>query len=332
MNLERDLFCVAVVSNPVRYKRRYELYNQFCEAVEAAGVNLVRVEQGFGQRDFAVTDSSNPWHLQLRSVDELWVKENLINLGIEHGMKVLPTAKMAAWVDADCHPAMPMRKWFEETWHQLQVYEFVQMWENIIDLDINYNPVARPSPSFMSNYLKYGTPYPKGIGAPDDEIERMRDTVYGPISWGSPGLAWAANLEAYSKIGGLPDGGVCGAGDWYLAHMLISNLDIPKMSAYTDGYRNYWKRIQQKCERWIMRDVGVVSGLVYHYWHGKKVNRKYNTREQILIENEYDPATDIKYDIHGQLMLETYEPRQIKMRDQLRQYFRERNEDDIAVR
>ncbi len=88
---------------------------------------------------------------------------------------------------------------------------------------------------------------------------------------------------------------------------------------------------QELCERWIKRDVGFTPGIVYHDWHGKKVDRGYGTRGRILYECEYNPDTDIKYDSQGLLQLETWEPRQIKMRDRIRQYFRDRDEDSIDL-
>lgn len=319
-------YVVAVVSNPIRYRRRYELYWAFKEMCEAAGVKLITVEQAFGHRPYMVTEFNNPYHVQCRSFEELWLKENMINLGFHRALQLDPLAREVAWIDADCRPAMPYIQWFEETWHQLQHYEFVQMWEWIVDLDNDYNPIGKPGPSFMANYIKYGSPYPTGF------LDGNRHNPYHqPVSWGSPGLAWAANIDALDKIGGLPQNAILGAGDWYLAHMLISELDIPGMSKYSSGYRNGFARQQELCNRWIKQDVGYVPGMVYHDWHGKKVNRKYNTRERILIENQYDPNTDIKVGSSGLLQLETWEPRQIKLRDQIRRYFRERNEDSIDV-
>lgn len=293
---------------------------------EHAGVKLITVEQAFGERQFMVTHHHNPMHLQVRTVEELWYKENMINLGIRHATTLAKArgeeVREVAWIDADCRPAMPYRHWFDETWHQLQHYQFVQMWETIQDLDVNHNAVGGPGRSFMANYIKYGTPYPKGTEGTAHP--------YAP-SWGSPGLAWAANIEAVKMIGMIPDYAILGAGDWYLAHMLISGLELKDMKKYSPGYRNRFLNQQALCERWIKRDVGYVPGLVFHDWHGKKVNRFYNTRERILIKNEYDPNTDIKLDHQGLYQLETWEPRQIRLRDEIRAYFRARNEDDVSL-
>jgi hypothetical protein len=206
---------ITVLSNPIRFKRRYELYWKFAEMCEHAKVNLITVEQAFGNRQFMVTRPDNRYHLQVRTVEELWHKENMINLGVKHACTI-GEVREVAWVDADCRPARTYRDWFEETWHQLQHYEFVQMWENLIDLDYSYNPIGGAQSGFMANYIKYGTPDPSQFHA----IQNANEEYYPYSSkiFGRPGLAWAANIDAWNKVGGLIDFSILGAGDWYMAH------------------------------------------------------------------------------------------------------------------
>lgn len=321
-------YVITVISNPVRYKRRYELYWPFADMCACAGVNLITVEQAFGHRPFMVTEASNPNHVQVRSHEELWLKENMINLGIRRIKQLDPLAREVAWIDADCRSARPASDWFEETWHQLQHHEFVQMWEYMQDLDVNYNPIGNPLPSFMANYIKYGTPNP-------EEFKKLQDGSnsypYGSKIFGRPGLAWAANLDALDKVGGILDFSILGAGDWYMAHGLVGSMTVASSEYAGSAYERKLLEWQNKCERWIKRDVGYVSGIVNHDFHGKKKHRGYGTRGKILSENQYDPGTDIKYDSFGLLQLETWEPRHLRLRDQIRAYFRARNEDSIDI-
>lgn len=308
-------YVVTVISNPVRFMRRYELYWRFAEMCRCAGVHLVTVEQAFGERPWMVTVPDNPLNVQVRSYEELWLKENMINLGIERARE--HGATKIAWVDADCAPMQPPRRWFEETWHALQHYEFCQMWSSMVDLDENQRIVAQ-GVSFMNNYLRFGT------GAPKTQHE----TGYS-VSWGRPGLAWAANVDALDKVGGLIDFTILGSGDWYAARALVGQLDevIPKGVLVP-----YYEKIRQwgvLCERWIKRDVGMVQGSMWHDWHGTHKNRQYDTRDQILVRADFNPDTDLKYDSYGLLQLETWEPRQIRLRDEIRGYFRQRNEDGL---
>ncbi len=321
MDLLKDFFVVAVHSNTCRYKRRPHLFNQFKKMVEASGVDMIVVELALGHRPFEVTSAVQANHLRLRSNEEFWHKENLINLGIAHARRLWPKKRRVAWIDADCAPiGRTFQEWMLETWHELQHYEIVQMWEWLQPLDIKLNPIGSPNPSFMANYIKFGNPYPKPIKG-------------YPRQWGSPGLAWAANLSSLDHLAdmGIPDGAVLGAGDWYFSHMLISDLPFPDMTKYSRGYLEYWQHRQELCERWIKRDVGFVSGLVTHFYHGKTIDRGYNTRENILIEGQFSPHTDLKRDRQGLWQLETWTPRQMRMRDRIRQYFRFRNEDSVDL-
>src|SRR5260221_13358905 len=88
----------AVVSNPRRYRTRYDLYQRFAAHMAASGVVLWTVEMAFGERRFAITDAANPHHIQVRSPHELWLKECLINLAVRR----LPADwRYLAWIDAD---------------------------------------------------------------------------------------------------------------------------------------------------------------------------------------------------------------------------------------
>lgn len=329
---------ITPISNAVRFKRRYELYWQFKEMCDSAGIRLITVEQAFGNRQFMCTEPNNPQHVQVRTVEELWHKENMINLGFARMLKLDPQAREVAFVDADCAPMRTPRDWFEETWHQLQHYEVVQMWEKLIDLDIAFNGIAERS-SFMHNYFKYGTPHPMerielGKGEAYFYQEAKMKTVK---QFGAPGLAWAWNVDTLQKVssgrgGPLLDCCILGAGDSYMAHGLIGSIkETYAHEAITKNYADMLLTWQERCERYVKRDVGVVGGTVYHYFHGEKARRQYGTRGAILARNKFDPQNDLKFDAYGLLQLETWDTRQIKLRDEIRAYFRQRNEDSTDL-
>ncbi len=317
-------YVVTVISNPKRFMRRYELYWRFRAMCECAGVHLITVEQAFGERAFMVTDAADPHHVQVRSFEELWLKENLVNLGIERATQ--HGATKVAWIDADCGPMQPPRRWFEETWHALQHYEFVQMWGSMIDVDDQQEAVESAAPSFMSNYIRFGTPNPETLK------HHHHKYPYGGKSFGRPGLAWAANIDALNKVGRLIDYSILGAGDWYMAWALIGSVEVV-LPGNVNSSQPYVDRLLQwqiLCERWIKRDVGYVPGTLWHDWHGDKKHRRYNTRNEILLRAHYNPDVDVKYDSFGLLTLETWEPRQIRLRDDIRAYFAQRSEDSLS--
>lgn len=316
------LYCITIISNPIRYKARYALYDKFKAMVESAGVKLITIEQAFGDRPFIITERDNPMHLQVRSIDELWHKENMINLGVEYLLQIDPDAKYVCWVDADVFPNMPPKMWFEETYHALQHYQVVQMFKYAQDMDPNYNAIGKTHLSFMAAWVTGGYKLP-------DDKGYFKMGSYN--KHGHPGYAWAANIEALNGLGGLVDKAILGAGDRHMALALVGAVDQSFPATMAPGYKQYLMQWQERATRWIKRDVGYVDGSIYHYWHGKKGDRGYASRWEILISNQYDPTSDIKRDAQGLYQLETWSDRQIMLRDQIRSYFRSRNEDDIST-
>jgi hypothetical protein len=201
------------------------------------------------------------------------------------------------------------------------------MWAWLQDLNLNNNPLGPPQPSFMHNYLYHGAPTYEEFGEISEGVKKAYP--YYPSVFGRPGLAWAANVDAINRVGRLIDYCILGAADWYMAHALIGMLGHIQESS-SNAYIRKLYQWQALCERWIKRDVGCVSGIVYHYFHGRKQLRQYATRGSILVGNEYDPDLDVKYDSQGLLQLETWDLRQVRMRDQIRQYFKTRLEDSTV--
>jgi len=283
------------------------------------GVKIITAEVAFGERPFEITERDNPHHLQMRSVDELWHKENALNLAIQYAMQIHPNTKYVAWIDADVLPMRPVKEWLEEAVHSLQHYQIVQMFESAFDLDAKQNLIGAPQMSFMSQYVRSGYSLPNRGGFWED---------YYSNSHGHPGYAWCANIEALSQIGGLIDFAILGAGDRHMALGLVGAMD----QSFETKQLSYVRKLlewQERCTRWIKKDVGYLPGSIYHYWHGPKTARGYVSRWKILVDNKYNPETDIKADAQGLFQLETWDERQQLLRDQIRTYFRQRNEDDL---
>jgi hypothetical protein len=326
-NKLQDLVVITVISNPVRYKSRYELYHKFERSMREAGATLITVEQAFGERPFEVTERDNPLHVQVRGEDELWIKENLINVGINYASQVFPDWRYVAWVDADVFPMRAsVREWLEETVQQLQHYHIVQMFETAYDLDPGGKVIGDAQESFVSKYIKSGYQLPKKGGF-------WSGHYY--MEHGHPGFAhamtrFAADNMSSSMGGPLVDFAILGAGD---RHMCLSWVGCVEQTFehLNKEYRHALMQYQVRCERWIKRDIGFVPGSIFHGWHGKKRDRGYTDRWKILRDNNFDPMLDLTRDSQGMYRLETWEPRQIKLRDQIRSYMRSRREDSTDV-
>jgi hypothetical protein len=311
-----ELHVVCAITNPARYRTRYELYKVFEKRMLDAGVTLWTAEGATGDRPHFITDANNPRHLQLRTPAEVWHKENLQNLLVQR----LPHDwKYVACIDADVLFARP--DWAVETIHQLQHHAVVQMFSECLDLGPTHGPVPfwnskMTLPGMVTQFRKLGGVFGK--------------KPYGQ-DVGHCGYAWAYRREAWETFGGLIDWSPCGANDHHMARGLLSNIRESVDAAVSPGFIAALDQWGARAKA-IRRNVGIVEGLLLHSWHGKKANRKYKDRWQILVQNKFDPRTDLKKDFQGVYQLaDDGSDRLVRLRDDLRTYFRNRNEDGTDV-
>ena len=314
----QTLHVVTMVSNPVMYQSRYDLYRKFEQKMKQVHVNLVTAEIAFGDRQFEVTTAGNPNHVQLRTWDELWHKENALNIA----MSRLPTDwQYVAWIDADIEFQQP--DWVEKTIHALQHYQVVQPWSDAIDMDAS-GKIFNSYKSFTHQYVEYGL----------DQVAKADSGVYAKaasktIAYPHCGFAWAARREAIDGIGGLPDFTIVGSADHHLAWALVNNVKYSCPGGVNTNYVKRLMQLQARTAKVIDTDIGYVPGIINHSHHGPKASRGYTSRWSILVDNDFDPDVDILKDSQGLITLAGNKP---KLRDDLRRYFRNRNEDDSCAR
>jgi hypothetical protein len=300
------LYVITPIFNPVRFRQRWKLYEDFERYVLMNDqAVLVTIECSFGNREQVLKTQPDAKHIYIHvtTKNEIWIKENLINLAIQR----LPEDwQYCAWVDADIRFARP--DWVGETIQQLQHYDLVQMFSEAIDLNPNYTTGPSRHKGFAYCYKNDANP----------------GKSYS--SW-HPGFAWAATKHYINTVGQLIECSILGAGDRNMATSVIGRLEDSIPTGLKSSYVDKLKIWQERATA-INKNIGFVEGTLWHYWHGTKANRKYRERWQILIENQYCPDTDLKKDWQGLWQLTT---KNIKLRDQIRQYFRERNEDSIDI-
>ena len=254
------------------------------------------------KQQFCVTEKNNPKHLQIRTNTEpLWHKENMINIGVK---QLLPkTWKAFAWIDADIE--FESASWALDTLKVLNgCRDIIQLFSHCSDMDKNEDP--------MRIFQSFGFQYSKN----------KKYNSSGLNFW-HPGFAWAITRKAYDKIGGIFDKSILGSGDHNIALSLIGNGIQSVNNEISDNYKksvlNYEKKISG------LR-LGYIPGVIRHYFHGSKENRKYSERWKILVKHQYDPDNHIKYNQNGLLIPTDNCPKELL--DDIYQYFYERNEDE----
>lgn len=303
------LWVVTVISNPERYKSRYELFHRFQKRMDEAKVNLMVVELAHGDRPFEVTEENNPNHLQLRSTHEIWSKECMINLGVA---KLPLDWKYLCWIDSDI--SFNRTDWPEETVHLLQQYDVIQMFRNAVDLGPT-GEVLKVFDGFVYtwNQNEYQAP----------EKRKKYDQL------GHPGFAWACTREAFNNLGGLIDYAILGAGDRHMAMGLIGKTKETTHSKLSKGYKQELLLWEGRATTHVRKNIGYMDGTIFHEFHGSKQKRFYNERWNILLKHDYDPDLDLKRDWQGLYILTD---RGLRMRNDIRNYFQSRDEDNISIK
>lgn len=300
--IEDKLNVIMVISNPCLYKKRYVLAREFIKRMSNyPHVELYIVELTYKNQKYIITEEKNKRHLQINTEIPLWHKENMINLGVE---KLLPVNwKAFAWIDADIE--------FENLNWALDALKILNGTKDIIQLfshcvDMNYDNSA------MTVFSSAGYNY--------DKKNKFMSTG---LNYWHPGFAWACTKKAYDKMGGLYDKSVLGSGDNCMMYSLLQNVTKavnPRSNPnYIESLLDYQSRVKH------LR-FGYNPGVIRHYFHGTKKNRKYMERWQILIKNNYDPMKHVMYNEEGIIVPSQECPRELV--DDIYKYFSERNEDE----
>ena len=362
------LFAVVPVFNPWRHKSRVKHVERALKHFHDAGATIILVEAAFNRREFVFADSGlegtptncpgllgtdsrfRHKYIGLRTDGELWLKENLINVGVQHLTSTHFDWEQVCWLDGDVHFVRP--NWVGECIHKLQHYKFLQMFSQARDLAPNYEmlPENYPhaagigfvkawqdghlkttlSPEIRADLEKIGTDI-KVLIADFNKLEQdiAKDYEERRVF---PGLAWACTRQAWEDVGGLLDIAIWGGGDWHASHALIEKTEGMMRN---DLHRNYKKIVNQwyeRCRTHIRRNVGMMDGTIFHSWHGKKVGRGYNTKHALLAKFGFDPLRHLKKDSQG--LYQLHDDRStafVQIRDMLRRIAAERNEDSVDI-
>src|SRR6516164_2953354 len=157
--VREPLYAIVPFFNPWRWKSRVKHTERAIKHFIDAGATVVLVEVAFNRREFTFADSGIDGlatnctgvlknadqfkcrYLPLRTKDELWLKENMINKGTE----ILPHDwEQVCWLDSDVVFLRP--NWVGECIHKLQHYDFLQMFSHARDLGPDYEMLDEDYP------------------------------------------------------------------------------------------------------------------------------------------------------------------------------------------
>ncbi len=317
---DERLHVITTHFNPKGYKRREELTLEFIKYIqkeENVKLWVVLCTLGGSTQPRVQNISKDLAIIHVTTTSEAWMKENLVNVAVS----LLPSkAKYMAWIDADLK--FERSDWVKATIKELQNYQMVQMYSQIISLNPDGELLGGAGRSFMAGYKKAYE-----LGKIVDKVCEYSDGVGSHLEWqGSPGGAWAARVSTMKELP-LIDYVIMGSADYYMALALVGAFEEDKRVGYHSEYMKAILEWQEKALKVVNRNIGFLKGLLIHSWHGNFKDRGYDTRWKILVKNQFNPQTDIYYDYFGTLHIKDHKWR---LRDDLRVYFSQRNEDSIG--
>lgn len=308
------LHVITAIYNPVRWRSRIEHCRRFAAHMLDSGVKLTIVECALGQRPYELDDIQAVEHIPVRARTLAWNKEALLNVGLARSRYRTP---YIAWIDADVLFSKP--NWAVETVHALQQYAVVQPWSSALDLGPEGEPMLIKGFHVQTSFAKVW--HELGDIGP---IEAGEGPYAAGWAYPHPGYAWAIRRDTLNDIGGLIEASGLGAGDHQMAMAFIGKFENSIHGAMHPHYQAMVRGWAEKAYRYVQGNLGHVGGTISHLWHGEKSRRKYEDRWQILIDEQFNPLTDLSRNLDGVIELAGNKPRLAHRFDQ---YFRQRDED-----
>lgn len=307
---ERTLYVILPYFNFCKSRRRYILFMEFLERVKKYENIKIVISEATNTEEFDLPNDLEGLysHHGYKLNSEYWCKENLINLAV----KQLPLNwKYIAWIDADL--TFLNENWVSDTIEALKDSEFVQLFETAIHMG--------PHEEAMKIDKSFGYMHKKS------NTEWRSDCKYG---YWHCGFAWACNRYAYDKTNGLIDYSILGSGDYHMAMALINKVEESFPREKDRIHPSYYQKLKdyEALIRIYKIRLSYTPGTILHHWHGRREDRKYVERWNILYEHNYNPDQDIEYDEDGLLNLSNYGKR---MEMDIMQYFIERREDNMII-
>ena len=310
------LHVVTCIYNPIRWDTRIRHARRFLAQMVNAGVKVTLVECAMGQRAHELSDVPGIEFIPVRADTMAWNKENLLNIALQRSAIRTP---YIAWIDADIEFRNPT--WAIETVHALQQYKVVQPWGEAIDLG------PRGEPMFVKGF-HVQTSFGK-VWHHRREIKATPANTQHPqysVGWAypHPGYAWAIRRDTLNQLGGFIEASGLGAGDHQMAMAFIGRVEDSLHGQTNQHYQAMIRGWAERAAAIVQADVSYVEGTVEHWFHGEKAKRKYQERWDILVEENFNPLTDIRKNLDGVIELSGNKPR---LRHKFDWYFRQRDED-----
>ena len=313
--MPRTLHIVTCISNPLLWKSRVALAEKAIDSwLVKSNVHVTLVECAYGSRGhqldyLALHDRVT--YIPVRAKTLLWVKENLMNIGIAR----LPQhAKYVATIDADV--TWRGDKWADEIMNALDIYPIIQPWQYCFDLG--------PNNQHYQLHNSFAFLHKEGKQVIPRFVDKTWQLTNEPYTYPHPGFAWAWTRDFLEAAGGLFEWGGVGSGDHHMALSLLkhAHMSVPKQINGT--YKDLLVQWQERALKFNGLKIGYIKDTIEHMFHGRKEDRGYNSRWGMFLKYNFDPLMDTKRNTYGVLEFSGNKP---ELEREWEQYLHARNED-----
>ena len=297
------LYAITVFFNPAGFHNLLNNYYIFQRQLKQyTNIELMTIELSFNGQ-FQI-EGDNVHRLTSNSI--MWQKERLINYGISQ----LPNnAEYFAWMDCDILFLQP--NWLDLLLEKLQINDIVQTFKKVYfgtKGETEFSPFFKAQQSVIWQYKIHKNWY------------NRRTTK--DLGFSAPGMSWAGRVDFFKDIG-LYDRCITGSGDTFLVDSLLNSFSLHGYHKYvtskmTECMSEYTRNLLDKSPRFDYIPIDIL-----HLYHGTIANRNYLPRHEILRDNDFDPALDIKLE-NNVFEWSSDKP---DLHNRLKQYFFDRKED-----
>lgn len=297
------LYVITVFFNPCGFSNLRENYYVFRNRIERdKRVQLITVELSFNNQ-FELT-GENIYRLKSQSV--LWQKERLINYAIS----LLPK-ECYRFIWADCDILFLNDGWADLCLKELTDNTIIQVFKKVYfgtKGEKEFSPFFTSQQSVLWQYKTH-----------KNWLERRQTKE---LKFSAPGLIWGVNSKGFKELG-LYDKAITGSSDTVMVDCL---LDSEGIHGYFDKTTHKMKDCIQEYKtklKSLNLNISYLPVDIMHLYHGTVANRNYLPRHEILLDNEFDPLSDIELK-NNVFEWATEKP---DLHDRLKQYFFDRKED-----
>jgi len=291
-NIKPKLAVLTTFFNPKNYINLRYNYLKFSEKIKEKA-DLFPIELSFND-DFFIEDENV---IKIKGTEEniLWQKERLLNIALENLPKEYTNV---AWIDCDI--IFENENWVEEVNEKLKDYKVLHLFENVERIDGDDLSIIEKSKSII-------------------KLIEEQNQIITKLVEGKPGFAWAIRREVIDVIKFL-DTQIIGGSDSLMFYSFVSTYR--KTGLLNDNWFSEFINWYNISSVEIGMSVYYIKGNIKHLYHGKRLNRKYNSRYSILNDIGFYPKKDL---IIKNKLWEFKNKENYKL---LLSFFESRNEDD----